>query len=430
MDVEEYIHQKVKLFKNKTYFKLFQTILINLSKNITIYRKQYSLSGRMENNNSNNGKKEKISFWFYIMKIVLDKLKAKEKAFFIKNNLDVNPLVFSYLVKLCKIKMVKLEKLSISENAPMENLIRLYLDLCQKEINPNIEDQNEEQKSTLEIVDNKNNKLSPKKTNQIKGTKNDNRREEEDLNENDVKKKYGIGKIRLTYNRSLCRLFIGDTDEKSVQKKHLMGITVKKDRTLKINGIQMGKSESYAKRIINEIGEEKGYYIDDDLHKILNKFKREQKFLDDYKKNLKLEQNENVKKLKTNSKFNKKGIKILGINSPKGIYKSPTQVNFNSFRTLKSSKSRKYILSNLHTNNNKTKNKNEKIEVKLFPKTPIINKKIIFDGFEGKRKISKNILNKFKKYKNSNTSLSSRKIDFHKYLINKKDFFYNNEFEI
>ena len=430
MDVEEYIHQKVKIFKNKTYFKLFQTILINLSKNITIYRKQYSLSGRMENNNSNNGKKEKISFWFYIMKIVLDKLKAKEKAFFIKNNLDVNPLVFSYLVKLCKIKMVKLEKLSISENAPMENLIRLYLDLCQKEINPKIEDQNEEQKSTLEIVDNKNNKLSPKKTNQIKGNKNDNRREEEDLNENDVKKKYGIGKIRLTYNRSLCRLFIGDTDEKSVQKKHLMGITVKKDRTLKINGIQMGKSESYAKRIINEIGEEKGYYIDDDLHKILNKFKREQKFLDDYKKNLKLEQNENVKKLKTNSKFNKKSIKILGINSPKGIYKSPTQVNFNSFRTLKSSKSRKYILSNLHTNNNKIKNKNEKIEVKLFAKTPIINKKIIFDGFEGKRKISKNILNKFKKYKNSNTSLSSRKIDFHKYLINKKDFFYNNEFEI
>ena len=429
MDVEEYIHQKVKIFKNKTYFKLFQTILINLSKNITIYRKQYSLSGRMENNNSNNGKKEKISFWFYIMKIVLDKLKAKEKAFFIKNNLDVNPLVFSYLVKLCKIKMVKLEKLSISENAPMENLIRLYLDLCQKEINPKIEDQNEEQKSTLEIVDNKNNKLSPKKTNQIKGNKNDNRREE-DLNENDVKKKYGIGKIRLTYNRSLCRLFIGDTDEKSVQKKHLMGITVKKDRTLKINGIQMGKSESYAKRIINEIGEEKGYYIDDDLHKILNKFKREQKFLDDYKKNLKLEQNENVKKLKTNSKFNKKGIKILGINSPKGIYKSPTQVNFNSFRTLKSSKSRKYILGNLQTNNNKIKNKNEKIEVKLFPKTPIINKKIIFDGFEGKRKISKNILNKFKKYKNSNTSLSSRKIDFHKYLINKKDFFYNNEFEI
>ena len=429
MDVEEYIHQKVKIFKNKTYFKLFLTILINLSKNITIYRKQYSLSGRMENNNSNNGKKEKISFWFYIMKIVLDKLKAKEKAFFIKNNLDVNPLVFSYLVKLCKIKMVKLEKLSISENAPMENLIRLYLDLCQKEINPKIEDQNEEQKSTLEIVDNKNNKLSPKKTNQIKGNKNDNRREEEDLNENDVKKKYGIGKIRLTYNRSLCRLFIGDTDEKSVQKKHLMGITVKKDRTLKINGIQMGKSESYAKRIINEIGEEKGYYIDDDLHKILNKFKREQKFLDDYKKNLKLEQNETIKKLKSNSKYNKKSIKIIGINSPKSIFKSPTQINFNSFRTLKSSKSRKYILNNLHTNNN-NKNKNEKIEVKLFPKTTLNNKKIIFDGIGGKTKISKNILNKFKKYKTSNTSYTSRKIDFHKYLINKKDFFYNNEFEI
>ena len=133
MEVEEYIHQKVKIFKNKTYFHLFQTILINLSKNVRIYRKKYSLSGNLENN-LNKNKNEKSSVWFYIMKIVLDKLKEKEKAFFPKNNLDVNPLVFSYLVKLCKNKMAKLEKLSIIENAPMDNLIRLYLVHLKKDL--------------------------------------------------------------------------------------------------------------------------------------------------------------------------------------------------------------------------------------------------------------------------------------------------------
>ena len=81
MEVEEYIHQKVKIFKNKTYFHLFQTILINLTKNVRIYRKKYSLSGNLENN-LNKNKNEKSSVWFYIMKIVLDKLKEKEKAFF------------------------------------------------------------------------------------------------------------------------------------------------------------------------------------------------------------------------------------------------------------------------------------------------------------------------------------------------------------
>ena len=168
MDVEDYIHQKVKLFKNSYYFPLFKTILINLSKNISIYKKQYSLSGRMENLNINKDKSERVSLWFYIMKIVLDKLKPKDKTFFIKNNLDENPLVFSYLVKLCKTKIHKLEKLSIIENAPMENLIRLYLDLCQKEINPELDEKNLFQKTLFGINENDKNKIS-NKLNQIKG---------------------------------------------------------------------------------------------------------------------------------------------------------------------------------------------------------------------------------------------------------------------
>ena len=441
MDVEAYIHEKVKLFKNKNNFQLFKTILMNLSKNISIYRKEYSLSGRMENNAKKNS--EKISFWFYIMKIVLDKLKPKEKNFFIKNNLDVNPLVFSYLVKLCKGKLIKLEKLAIAENASMENILRLYLDLCQKEINFEAEEKSKNQKSFYDEIDtnininnNKNNKLPKKRTSII---------EENDQNEKDVKKKYGIGKFRLTYNRSLCRLFIGDTDEKSVQKKHLMSITVKKDRTVKINGVAMGKSESYARRIINEIGEEKGNYIDDDLNKIINKFKREQKYLDEYKKNLKLEQSESVKKLKTNNsklKIKNKKIKMFNINSPKNIFKSSSQVNYTNFYSPKI-KTRNFNFNSLYNNkNSKTStinfssinNRKNNFFVSKIPKS---NKRYIFSGFNGKRKISKIFLDKFRKYNNNEnnnncyTNIIEKKVDVKKnYFINKKDFFFNNEFNV
>ena len=359
MEVEEYIYQKVKIFKNKTYFHLFQTILINLFKNITIYRKKYSLSGKLENNNLNKNKKENISIWFYIMKIVLDKLKDKEKDFFLKNNLGINPLVFSYLVKLCKIKIAKLEKLSIMENAPMEKVIRLYLDLCQKEINPKVRKKIEEQKSIFNLKDYINTRISPKNMNI--SSKKDSKGEEEDSNEN-VTKKYGIGKLKLKYNKSLCRLFIGDTDEKSVQKKYLMSITVKKDRTLKINGQKLGKSEIYLRRIINEMGEEKGNYIDNDMNKIITKFKNEQKFLDDYRKNLKLEQNENIKKLRSNSKYNKKSLKVINLNSPKELYRSPSQLDFKNYMTLKSN-SRNFNLFDLYTTSN-NKNKGINTDIK------------------------------------------------------------------
>ena len=457
MDVETYINEKVKIFKNKSYYDLFKTILINLSKNISIYRKQYSLAGRMEKNknNLNSSNTDNISFWFYIMKIVLDKLKAKEKTFFIKNNLDVNPLVFSYLVKLCKIKLAKLEKLSIAENAPMENIIRLYLDLCQKEVYPDTEE-DQTQQSVPDIKEDNNNNNPSTKRKQNKDPK----KEEEDPNENDVKAKYGIGKLRLTYNRSLCRLFIGDTDEKSVQKKHLMSITVKKDRTLKINGTQMGKSESYAKRIINEIGEVKGNYIDDDMHRIINKFKREQKFLDDYRKNLKLEQNENIKKIKNNEKYknkNMKSIKIINLYSPQKIniyktykiYKSLSHNNFNGLKTIKP-KTRNNNLNSLWSNTNNTNrlskmktinftndiknnnNINNNNKVKYIPKTPTSNRKIIFSGFNGKKKISKFTLNKFKKFNGIYPTSASRrrKFDFQNYFTDKDDFFFNNDFDI
>ena len=403
--------------------------MINLSKNFSVYKKQYSLAGRMDSSKN----KEKISLWFYIMKIVLDKLKTKEKKFFIKNNLDVNPLVFSYLVKLSKDKLAKLEKIAVVENAPMDNILRLYLDLCQEEINTESEEISKNQKSFYEETNSNthiNTKISKNKLDKNILI------EEKDPLETDVKKKYGIGKFHLVYNRSLSRLFIGNTDEKSVKRKHLMSAKIKKDK-LKLNGLPIGKSEIYARRIINEFDEEKGNYIDDDLNKIINKFKREQKYLDDYKKNLKLGQSQSTRKLKTNNsklKIKNKSFNIFNIVSPKNIYKSSSQINITSLFPLKT-KTRNYNLNNLYTNKfNKTTtinfgskiNRNNNIYIS---KTPKNNTRIFFSGFDEKRKISKFTLDKFKKYKKNNNHYIN-KYDFKNYLMKRKDFFFNNEFNI
>ena len=430
MNIETYIHEKVKIFKNKKYFHLFKTILINLSKNISMYKKQYSLLGRMENNSNKNS--EKISLWFYIMKIILDKFKTKEKNFFIKNKLDVNPLIFSYLVKLCKNKLVKLEKLSIEEDASMENILQLYLDLCQKEINSEIEEISKNQKSFYDdIDDNLNNKISRKKDHQ-------NIIEEYDLNETYMKKKYGIGKFRLEYNRSHCRLFIGDIDESSVKKKHLMSVKAKKNRALKIYGMPVCKPEPYARGIIKEYGEEKGCYIDDDLNRIINKFKNEQKFLDDYKKNLRLEHSQSSKKQKSHNnskiKIKNKSITLNNSLSPRNIYKSPSHINIISFHSSKI-KTRNNNLSTNKFSSSKTTFINFGNNIKrnniYISKSPRSNKEIFFNGSNEKRKISKIFLNKFKKYKNNNNNNHLvNKVDFKNYLMKKKDFFFNNEFNL
>ena len=127
MNIEKYIIYNVKLFTNKTYFQLFKTILLNLIKNASIYEKQCSLFGRINNINSNNNilskkNSENTSYWFIIMKIILDKVKKD----FPENNLNINTLVFSYLIKLCKMKIQKLLKLSLREKTSSNNLILLF----------------------------------------------------------------------------------------------------------------------------------------------------------------------------------------------------------------------------------------------------------------------------------------------------------------
>ena len=492
MNIEKYILQKVKLYTNKYYFHLFQTILINLSKNISLYDKQTTLSQKLENN--------KVKHWFFIMQIVLDKFKSKENSLIFENNLNINSLVFSYLVKLCKLKIRKLIKLSIRENAPLDILLRLYLDLCdqimypekyellKKEKEKKKKKQKDKDKKGIEILlettyKNKNNNNSSTQTslmltsrklklnkkrelNKIRSSndiyenqnKSNSEEDESEEDENNVQKKYGIGKIKLSYCNSLSRLFIGETDEKTVKEKYLKNITVKKEQ--KLNGVKMTKAESYKKGIMNEIYKEKnrnkGVIIDQNMVKIIDKFNKDQKILEDYKKCLKL-------KMKTNS--NKNNIKILKyINLNKNNTINTNINNSSNKKVLHNSMSCSYFVTNSKNINNKNNNKKSRNNLKLslhynskkngsYLKNILLSNYNIFHDIDNisknqnksvgnkfklksknsnslqnrNRKIAKYLRNKFKEYKN--TFFSQKKYGLQNYM-NKKDFFYNNEYLI
>ena len=458
MEVEKYIHEKVKLFTNKYYFRLFNIMLVNLSKNISIYEKQTSLFQRTDFKIDNN--------WFFIMQIVLDKLKVKERPYFTENNLNVNPLVFSYLVKLCKSKAIKLLKLSFKENAPMENLLRLYLDLCDQSMYPEKyeylkkKEKQKDENSNKNKLNNNSSKLHSStklklilkknllnNTNDINQNKfnnenvSENNSEQDEDEDNNVQKKYGIGKIKLLYCNSLSRLFIGETDEKTVREKYLMNITVKKEQ--KLNGLNLGKSESYIKGIMNEIFREKvrnkGVIVDQNLVKIIDKFKKEQKVLEDYKKSLNLLKSYNSPKkraktrvkldnnLKIFNSYNKKlqgSISCFDFKDTNNNYKiddyKKRKINLklkvdNNFENY-SSNPKKWIIKSKEKNKYLYTTRNKYIDAKNILKSSYnsnLQKK--------NRKIAKYLLNKYK-----STFINSNKNGFQNYM-NRNDFFYNNK---
>jgi hypothetical protein len=458
MEVEKYIREKVKLFTNQYYFQIFNTILINLSKNISIYEKQTSLFQRTDFKIDNN--------WYFIMQIVLDKLKSKDKPYYTENNLNINPLVFSYLVKLCKSKVIKLLKLSNRENAPMENLLRLYLDLCDQSMNPEKYEYMKKKEKQKEESSNKNKwnnnnssklhsstkmKLILKKNelnslndiNQITRNENatENNSEQDEDEDNNVQKKYGIGKIKLLYCNSLSRLFIGETDERTIREKYLMNITVKKEQ--KLGGINMGISDSYIKGIMKEIYREKvrnkGVIVDQNLVKIIDKFKKEQKVLEDYKKSLNLLKSYNSPKktsktrvklfnnLKIYNSYNKKNqasiscfdfkesnnnYKIDDYKKRKINLKLKVDSNFENY----SSNPKKWVIKSKDQSKYLFTNRNKYID------TRNILKSSYYSNLQKKnKKIAKFLLNKYK-----SSFVSSNKKGFKNYMT-RNDFYYNND---
>ena len=463
MDIEKYIVKHVKLFKNKIFFQSFSDILNNIYNNIDIYNRndQIFINNKQDNSNLFQNKNNKVSYWFIIMKIILNKLELFEKEIFKENNLKINTLVFSYLVKLCKEKIQKLYKLSLKEKTSLNNLIFLYLDLSEQAIFPEkfIKNNNKKTIKKIKLFESTNkynvsqssrfystsktkiNKNNNKKQNlKLLSLSNinhiDNSQEDDENEENNVKKKYGIGRKKLLYKNSLSRLFIGEIDEKSVKEKYLMNITVKREQKIKFNGINMSKAESYAKGLINEINIKKGKYkgviIDQNLAKTIAKFHKEQKLLEEYKKNLN-EKNSVSQHLKKKIKFNKT-IQIFNSNDIKNLHGSASCFDFRTFHKIDDNKklinNRKIILKKKRENEKKIIFDNYNHYTKKNRPIKLIMNKACSNS--NMNKGFKNINRKITKYLNrlnKNTFNKTRRTEFQNYM-NKRDFFYNDEYII
>ena len=315
----------------------------------------------------------------------------------------------------------------------LENLGTLVVNRKENEslLNSNIEEINKKFKTL-----NKKRELNKiRSSNDIYENQNKSNSEEDESeeDENNVQKKYGIGKIKLSYCNSLSRLFIGETDEKSVKEKYLNNITVKKEQKLKIKGVNMSKAESYTKRLINEI-KHKGVIIDQNLAKIIDKFNKEQKLLEEYKKSLKSNNNNSkIGGLKKYMKFDKE-LTIFDSNKQKNLHGSASCFDFRTiskFDDYKNSRNNKkknitkcgegVYANNVLFNNYIKNNKNGNKSIKFILKSTHMKLNKVTNSSE------KKIINKYRKYKN--TYINPRKFGF-KNFMDKKDFFYNNEYVI
>jgi hypothetical protein len=270
--LEEIILNKVKLFTKESYYRQFQSILLELYKNIFAFKKKDSLSTSMmskikERNNS--------SLW-HIISILIFPLKSqiKEDEDIYLNEYNLDPLSFQYLKNLCYIKMKKLTNLSMIERVPMERVIPIYLNLCEKQMKSN----KEKKKGTLRLKGNYLQINSNRKTSFL--MRQNSLLNRPKINLKKINKK-GPSIQPLEYANSFTRLFIGETDEASIRERYLSNMIVKKQKQLHLLNSYGELSVMYLKKMYKKLfkNEEKNG-MDNDMIKIIKQFETDHKKID------------------------------------------------------------------------------------------------------------------------------------------------------
>jgi hypothetical protein len=234
------------------------------------------------------------------------------------NSYNIDKLQFLYLTNLCKTKIKKLYFLSVKLNIPLFNIIQIYCNICIKEIINN-------KKKYIDINNNKNelellfNRLNGAKhikrrisitrksirlsnilfTNLIKNNKVKNNNKQsidsdafiKKLNQSNnsfdiFKKKKNSSKQKILYCNSFTRLFIGETDNESIAKRHLSNFLIIKQNQLNGSASTKDLSGDYLKYLFNEIYKrrDREFITDKELKNILQKYEENQKFLDLFRK--------------------------------------------------------------------------------------------------------------------------------------------------
>lgn len=355
MELEKIMRNKVVLFTTENYFFNFKNILIKLSYEIYI-KKQHDLlidtiEKRKKVYSSNN--------WFNIMrlmfsniiiqdfsKIDMNKMNEDNINEYAINNLNsykIDKLQFLYLTNLCKTKIKKLYFLSVKLDIPLFNIIQIYCNICIKEIiNKKKKFIDIDNKNEIELLFNRLNgakifrrriSISRKSIkinnftynnlikNNITKEKNKNKHtidieafiqklHNSNNNFDIFKKKKNSSQQKISYCNSFTRLFIGETDNESIAKRHLSNFLIFKQRQLNGSASTKDLSRDYLKNLFNEIYKrsDREFITDKELKNILEKYEENQKFLDLFRKKYGANSTQNFSQSKYNSINNESNV--------------------------------------------------------------------------------------------------------------------------
>lgn len=361
MELEKIMRYKVVLFTKENYFFNFKNILIKLSYEIYIKKQHDLLIDTIEKRK----KKYSSNNWFNIMRLIFSKISIQDFSKIDMSNINednfneyainninsykIDKLQFFYLTNLCKTKIKKLYFLSVKLNIPLFNIIQIYCNICIKEIIDN--------KKKYIDIDNKNefellfNRLNGAKNfrrkisisrksirinnllltnlikNNISKVKNKNKQTIDteaflnklhESNSFDIfKKKKNSSKQKISYNNSFTRLFIGETDNESIAKRHISNFLIFKQSQLNGSASTKDLSGAYLKNLFNEIYKrnDREFITDKELKNILQKYEENQKFLDLFRKKYGANSTQNFTQKKYNTINNESNVSKIYKNS-------------------------------------------------------------------------------------------------------------------
>ena len=270
--IEEIILGKIKLFTKENYFNSFSNILLQLSKNIFAFRKKESLSLSLS---AKLREKNFSSNWNLIFLLIFHTKKDTEQI-----QLNLDPFCFLYLKNICYIKMKILLNLSNEIQIPIERIISLYLNLCQRKINY---DRLRKKQRTNLIKTYRQITSKPSKFSKLFLLGND---EKLKLKPKKILSKFISNVKPLDYNNSYTRLFIGETDEQSIRERYLSNMVVKKQKELHLLNSIEEFSFVYLKKMYKKLFKsQERNSMDNDMIQIMKQFEDDHKKLDNLKRN-------------------------------------------------------------------------------------------------------------------------------------------------
>ena len=279
--IEEIILNKVKLFTKEAYYRYFRSILLELYKNISAFKRKESLAKsitlKLKEKNNNN------SLWYIITMFIFPFKTQLSEELYYEPYSNLNPLCFQYLKNLCYLKIKKLTNLSFVEQIAMDRVLPIYIELCEKKIKANKERKrgtlmnkklifnqiNKERRASL-LIQRPNSILSRKK-----------------LNLKKITGKGGPSIQKLEYSNSFTRLFIGETDEASIRERYLSNMMVKRQKQLHLLNSNGEISFMYLKKMYKKLfkNEVKKGVMDYDMINLLNQFENDHKKIDNFHRN-------------------------------------------------------------------------------------------------------------------------------------------------